>query len=357
MTALHSSTLLRTKATALVVSVLAVGILAETASAEATDLAGSASSKLAAASTPSDAGAGAGIAASDGGGGSNDASASSGEPRTDSTSGSTSEQFPSNQATASESTERSVTTVGPQADEMADQGIDTVTSAVDHASTEVSATRVAVDQTVDRASKTVKAHAEPVIATARRTVRRGTKTVRRHTRATIDIARGKVSAVPTDSPAGPATERSRKTQQLGSVGEWEGAAASDPGALRPVSPVLGHALAAERPFIPAGSPSPSGPGTPARSLLGQATARWLPPEVEPSPRGLATEASLAPPDTPEPSSGAGTGALASAGTVSGATAVLLTTLWLMAPDLGRRLRLSPAQVRPISFLSLLERPG
>jgi len=79
--------------------------------------------------------------------------------------------------------------------------------------------------------------------------------------------------------------------------------------------------------------------------------------LRPDPLGLA---SVAPLEDSAPSGGSPSvpgGGASSISPASGAAAALIAAFCLTAPSLLRRLRLSPALVRPVAFVSLLERPG
>lgn len=205
-----------------------------------------------------------------------------------------------------------------------------------------------------RATRTVREQARPVVETARAIVGRG-----------VARDRGEAPSEPTSDGGHPSTTAPAASEPGpradGASREPLGAREA-PGAARLVTKLV------ER-FVP--MPATATSASPKRRRLASAAVR--PGEVglreSAAPRASATrsplrldplDSAIAPPGDPDPSDGssfAPGGGLSSTSLMFGGAVATIAAFFLATPSLLRRLRLSPALVWPVAFVSLLERPG
>ncbi len=231
-----------------------------------------------------------------------------------------------------------------------------------------------MEEAPSRAVETVGEQARPVVAKARDTVEKtqaATRPVIDEARAVagrgIDRVRGDGPSKPppgAEHPAPTARGSSAPEPRVGASPREPLPASGAPAPVRLVTPAVERSIP-----MPASAASPP----PARRRLASAPLRARehsdrehaasrragspPPLVRLlDPSGSAPVAPL----EEDPSGGSSSrsgGGLSSISLVSGGMAATIAAFCLTAPSLLRRLCLSPALVRPVAFVSLLERPG
>jgi hypothetical protein len=211
-----------------------------------------------------------------------------------------------------------------------------------------------VEKTVDRAATTL-APTKPVIDKARAIVGRGV---------VGDMGEGPSEPAPDAAhPATTAPAASEPEPPVGGAPREPLPARAAPGQVRLVTELVKR-------LVPTPATAASAPPTVRR--LASATLRpreddlreYTSPEQASAARGPVrldpSDSAVAPLEHPglfDASSSAPDGGLSSTSSMSSGAAALFAGFCLAAPSLLRRLRLSPAVVRPAAFVSLLERPG
>lgn len=226
-----------------------------------------------------------------------------------------------------------------------------------------------------RAAETVREQARPVVAKARETVREAGAA----TQPVIDKARALVASADRDrgeAPSKPppgAEQRATTAPGASSRITPVGAAPREPlrsrhapervrlvprvvGRFQPMSATAASPPSARRALESVAPRAREDGGHWEHAGPRQASATRAPVRLDPS-----GSAPIAPLEDPSPSGGSSSASDGGASSISlglGGAAAMMAAFCLTAPSLLRRLRLSPAAVvRPVAFVSLLERPG
>ncbi|MFN2467786.1 MAG: hypothetical protein ABR521_06605 [Gaiellaceae bacterium] len=244
----------------------------------------------------------------------------------------------------------------------------------DHASSVVEKAATTVRPAARRASQPVGEQAKPIVEQANESVEETVdwvETTLAATKQIIDKARAIVGGVGRDGgetpsePAPDAAPAATTASAAFDAGPGVGSPRESLPAREAPGPIRLVTRLAER-FVPmratAASARPAGRRRPGAALRarGHGLSEQAAPRQARWTRAPADSARLAPLGDSEPSDGTDivpSGGLVSISLTSGAAAAMIAASCLTAPSLLRRLRLPPALVRPVAFVSLLERPG